>query len=275
MTCYDLFRDHFLAWDSAREEQAASRAAETAAALQGGAGSSSAAAMIPLASANHLSSVTTHSLIASLTAGALARAISATLVTPLELLRTRLQASSALSSADSFSGNLRALRSQVHADGITVLWRGLGSTLWRDVPFSALYFAGYEAMKRAMTGGGLGEGHAKGHGEEFTIAFISGATSGTIAAVATHPFDLVKTRLQAARSTPNSSSNSASASFRQAGRAGRAMPTSTTAIVRSIYAAEGVQGLFRGLSPRVAKVAPACGVMIASFEVVGRFLADM
>ena len=38
-------------------------------------------------------------------------------------------------------------------------------------------------------------------------------------------------------------------------------------------AKEGMAGLFKGMTPRIAKVAPACGVMIASFEVVGRVLA--
>jgi solute carrier family 25, member 39/40 len=33
-----------------------------------------------------------------------------------------------------------------------------------------------------------------------------------------------------------------------------------------IYQAHGVQGLFSGLAPRLFKVAPACAIMIATFE---------
>ena len=29
---------------------------------------------------------------------------------------------------------------------------------------------------------------------------------------------------------------------------------------------EGMQGLWRGLIPRIAKVAPACGIMIGAYE---------
>ena len=37
--------------------------------------------------------------------------------------------------------------------------------------------------------------------------------------------------------------------------------------------AEGVPGLFRGLSPRLAKVAPACGIMMGAFEAASRLLS--
>ena len=263
MTCYDFFRGELLDWDRRRMTPGVD-------AIPSPAWRSDSTAQPNGKDKDLVATVTTHSLLASLVAGALSRAISATLVTPLELVRTRLQAATAASSSLSggsslLTSNLRVLRAEVRDLGPRVLWRGLGSTLWRDVPFSALYFAGYEAFKRLLAGGGLGEGSAKGPKEEFTVAFVSGAASGTIAAVATHPFDLVKTRLQAVARTPASASGQRAAVSPAAGR--------TATILRQIYRAEGLQGLFRGLSPRVAKVAPACGIMIASFEVVSRLLS--
>ena len=118
----------------------------------------------------------------SLVAGALARSISATLVTPLELVRTRLQASHARSS---FSSVFSPLMREVQMEGVGVLWRGLGATLWRDVPFSALYFTGYELGKVLLTGAGFGENKASSFWTEFSSSFVVGAGSGCIAAVAT------------------------------------------------------------------------------------------
>ena len=193
-------------------------------------------------------------LVASLVSGAGARSISATLVTPLELLRTRLQASHGPSS---FQSVIQPLYREVQQHGLRVLWRGLSATLWRDVPFSAIYFAGYEGGKVLFTGAGFGESPSSTFWHEFGVSFTVAATSGCVAAVATHPFDLVKTRLQAEHEN----------------RHARVSSRSLFHTLRRMFAAEGVPGLFRGLSPRLAKVAPACGIMMGAFEAASRLLS--
>ncbi|GAW06121.1 mitochondrial carrier [Lentinula edodes] len=50
--------------------------------------------------------------------------------------------------------------------------------------------------------------------------------------------------------------------------------TATFPLVKHIIQSEGVSTLFVGLAPRIAKIAPACGIMIACFEGVGRLLSD-
>jgi solute carrier family 25 protein 39/40 len=45
------------------------------------------------------------------------------------------------------------------------------------------------------------------------------------------------------------------------------------AVAREILAHEGVSGLFTGLIPRILKVAPACAIMIASYEYCKRFFS--
>lgn len=263
MTCYDHFRAFFLSLGEAP------------------ASVSPTAALLPPAAT---SNITSHTLLASLASGALSRAVSATLVTPLELVRTRLQASDV---SHSLSSIVSSLSSQVRSQGPSVLFRGLPTTLWRDVPFSAIYFMGYETLKRYMTGGsGLGEGEAKGGLEEFRVAFVSGAVSGSVAAVVTHPFDLVKTRLQAAGhsggtqqkggSVGSSGNSNSSASARTAtatATAQRSTSQQTMGALKAIMREEGWRGMFKGLSPRVAKVAPACGLMIGSYEAVGTIFA--
>ncbi|KAJ7837545.1 mitochondrial carrier domain-containing protein [Mycena olivaceomarginata] len=181
-----------------------------------------------------------------LSAGILARSTITTIMSPLELVRTNLQSTPANPlSPNTLRSVLRCVRGQVHDHGVRFLWRGLGATLWRDVPFSGLYWAGYETSKSTFRRHGL-----SGAG----VAFFSGAFSGMTAALVTNPFDVLKTRRQALiMSKPSAKSSSIPLLLR---------------IVRT----EGASALFTGLFPRVAKIAPACGIMIACYEGIGKFL---
>ena len=80
-------------------------------------------------------------------------------------------------------------------------------------------------------------------------SFASGAVSGMIAALITTPFDVAKTQSQV-------------------------NPTNDNMIMsmRKIVLEEGVEGLFRGVIPRIAKTAPACAIMISVYEVGNRKL---
>lgn len=119
---------------------------------------------------------TTYLTCVPLVAGSLSRTVVAALVSPLELLRTRLQSSTSRTTVTEISKTLRA------NGGWKSAWRGLPPTLWRDVPFSGIYWAGYEGIKRSLTGGkGMGESTEDlSVWEEFTIAFVSGAGSGMV-----------------------------------------------------------------------------------------------
>jgi solute carrier family 25 protein 39/40 len=179
-----------------------------------------------------------------LISGILARTCITSLTSPLELLRTNLQ-STPLSpdNPHTLASVMSNIRSLVRSQGALSLWRGLGPTLWRDVPFSGLYWAGYETFKSMF--------ERRGH-RGAQVAFISGSISGTTAALLTSPFDVLKTRRQALLMTATGS---------------RGRSTSSLSVLARIIRTEGVPTLFAGLTPRMAKIAPACGIMIACYEV--------
>ncbi|KAF8807462.1 mitochondrial carrier [Phlegmacium glaucopus] len=183
-----------------------------------------------------------------LVAGVLARSAISTMVSPLELIRTNLQSTPpSPENPHTLRSVLSSVRTLVQKNGFQFMWRGLGPTLWRDVPFSGFYWASYETWKRAFT--------KRGH-EGTWVAFTSGAISGTSAAVITSPFDVLKTRRQALIMSPSIYKVS----------------SSTFPLLLRIFQTEGPSALFAGIIPRIVKIAPACGLMIASFEGVGRFL---
>uniref|UniRef100_A0A671K7B5 Mitochondrial glutamate carrier 1 n=1 Tax=Sinocyclocheilus anshuiensis TaxID=1608454 RepID=A0A671K7B5_9TELE len=80
-------------------------------------------------------------------------------------------------------------RELLHTQGIQGLYKGLGATLLRDVPFSVIYFPLFANLNK------LGK-PSPDEAAPFYWSFISGCVAGSTAAVAVNPCDVVKTRLQ-------------------------------------------------------------------------------
>ncbi|XP_020290927.1 solute carrier family 25 member 40-like [Pseudomyrmex gracilis] len=175
-------------------------------------------------------------------AGGIARVWAATLVSPVELIRTKMQ-----SQKLNYAEITQALKTVIKYNGIPGLWMGLSSTLLRDVPFSAIYWLNYETIKSFTS--------------QHTFAFnlAAGATAGSIAAFVTIPFDVVKTHRQIEMGEKEIYSEKPIRS------------SSTWRTLQRIYYQNGVKGLFSGLIPRLIKVAPACAIMISTFEHGKRF----
>ncbi|XP_036445078.1 solute carrier family 25 member 39 isoform X1 [Colossoma macropomum] len=178
-----------------------------------------------------------------LIAGGLARLGAVTVISPLELVRTKMQ-----SRQLSYSELRVCIRSAVTQNGWLSLWRGWGPTVLRDVPFSALYWFNYELVKAELCD------RYSGPQASFAVSFTAGAVSGAIAAVMTLPFDVVKTR----RQIQLGEMDTLGAPLKK--------PSSTWHIMKNIWSEVGYRGLFAGLFPRVIKVAPACAVMISTYE---------
>mmetsp|Transcript_28437 Transcript_28437/g.92140 ORF Transcript_28437/g.92140 Transcript_28437/m.92140 type:complete len:376 (-) Transcript_28437:2069-3196(-) len=210
---------------------------------------------------------------APLLAGTVARSSTVVAIAPLELVRTQMQAQ-----RSRLGAVVGALGGAVREHGARSLFRGLFPTLLRDVPFSALYWMGYETIKRAITPCAAAASAAEGGdvpagsdgSSTFLRAFAAGAGSGMVAAAVTTPFDVVKTRMQADIFTASASGTSAGGAV-PPGPAAASLTLSqqsrlTAQLLRSIVRHEGPRALFAGLTARVAKVAPACAIMIGSYE---------
>ncbi|KAJ7989491.1 hypothetical protein DPEC_G00305100 [Dallia pectoralis] len=187
-----------------------------------------------------------------LVAGALARLGAVSVISPLELVRTKMQ-----SQKLTYSELNACIRSSVAQGGWLSLWRGWGPTVLRDVPFSALYWFNYELVKARLC-----EQHNVSQAT-FSISFTAGAISGAVAAIFTLPFDVVKTRRQIQLGEMETLGVPVKKT------------TSTWHIMRGIWGDLGYRGLFAGFLPRVIKVAPACAVMISTYEFGKTFFQTM
>lgn len=249
-----------------------------------------------------------HPWVATSVAGAVARMVSATVVSPLELARTNLQAGSQYKSV---FGVLHDVRCRY---GIAAWWRGLGPTLVRDAPFSAIYWSSYELLKSEKRSP-LPKRMFR-PGNELLTYLAAGVGAGSLAALCTIPADVVKTRRQTglmgdflqpdmttqqhmhvhnhlhhhhhrhhapARSSVSAMTQcvdgchttTAASSTGKATASGAGRGVTSIGVVQEIIATEGLRGLFKGVGPRMAKIAPACAIMMGTFETVKRYLGDI
>jgi len=189
---------------------------------------------------------------APLLAGGVGRAVAVTACAPLEVVRTRVQAgfNQTRGSSSSSTSIGSALKDILQNEGPRALFRGLESTLWRDVPFSAFYWLGVEVVREKFLQRGFLKDSAY---QSPLVALMASSISGTAAAFITTPFDVVKTRRQVQQAF--------------SGRNG-----SLWKDLVSLARSEGTASLFTGSTPRVVRVAPACSIMLGTYELTKQWL---
>jgi len=140
---------------------------------------------------------------------------------PLDTIKTRLQA-------------------RRHGERVALfrgLYRGVGGNLLGVAPASAVFFAAYEPMKRALGAGGDAGG---GEGGGVRAHLTAGATAGLASSLIRVPTEVIKTR-------------------RQVG-------TSAASSLRGILAAHGVMGLFAGYWSFLLRDLPFDAIEFAGYE---------
>ncbi|XP_068191780.1 mitochondrial glutamate carrier 1-like [Antennarius striatus] len=141
-------------------------------------------------------------------------------------------------------------RELLRTQGVTALYRGLGATLLRDIPFSVVYFPLFAHLHR------LGQRSSDDPSVPFHWSFMSGCLAGCIAAIAVSPCDVVKTRLQSLRKGVNEENYNG-----------------VVDCVRKILRKEGPRAFLKGASCRALVIAPLFGIaQVVYFVGVGEYL---
>ena len=250
-------------------------------------------------SSNTLSNNTFNSWVIPLVGGSTARLVATTVTAPLEYLRT-VQAANvvsnshnrttspsrshhlhrgrrslvAIASTGTGAGGTGVLEPLRHIwqneGGFRALFRGLGPLLWRDLPFSAIYWLCLEQLRELQP---IHPSSSTPSSPALAIRnFGHGAVAGIVASIATAPADVVKTRYQARTAAAGFAAVTTLGRGRTAS-AGATTSTSTKptitpiGILRDIVAHQGgLTRLWRGSLARTSKVALSCAIMIASYE---------
>ena len=162
-------------------------------------------------------------------------------LTPVELLKCRMQLQNMLpKEKQEFTGVLDCARKTIKKGGLPALFDGHTATLAREVPGNAAWFGFYNMSLRAMTP----EGHTKADLPGWKVA-LAGAIGGVTYWTAFFPADVVKTRMQT------------DAHYKKLG------------LVKGLgvlWKEEGIRGLYKGWSITAVRAFPANAIIFYVYE---------
>uniref|UniRef100_A0A1D1Z5E5 Putative mitochondrial 2-oxoglutarate/malate carrier protein n=1 Tax=Anthurium amnicola TaxID=1678845 RepID=A0A1D1Z5E5_9ARAE len=186
-------------------------------------------------------------------AGLLAGGIGAAVGNPADVAMVRMQADGRLPAAQrrNYRGVGDAISRMVRAEGVGSLWRGSSLTVNRAMLVTASQLATYDQVKEAVLESGA---MADGMGTHVAASFAA----GFVAAVASNPVDVVKTRVMNMRVEPG-------ATPPYAGALDCALKT-----VR----AEGPAALYKGFVPTVSRQGPFTVVLFVTLEQLRKLLPN-
>ncbi|KAL6940624.1 hypothetical protein ACO0QE_004536 [Hanseniaspora vineae] len=194
--------------------------------------------------------------------GCLAGGTSVLFTYPMDLVKTRLSIQTALGSK-SKNGNskppgmVKLLRDTYkHEGGLPALYRGIYATCLGVVPYVALNFQIYEALKFLYINH-IGRNGKESFNDVHKLCF--GAISGGLGQIIIYPFDLLRRRFQIL-------------TMKQAGQDIGFHYTGVADALVQIGRKEGFKGYYKGLAANLFKVVPSTAVQWWTYEFVVNLL---
>lgn len=171
-------------------------------------------------------------------------------VNPMEVIKIRLQAQhhslADPQNAPKYRSAPHALFTVVKEEGITALYRGVSLTALRQGTNQAANFTAYSQLKQFLQNvqPQFGDTTLPAY-QTTTIGLISGA----MGPFSNAPIDTVKTRLQRTPAAP-----------------GQTALSRISGITGDLFKQEGVRAFYKGITPRVMRVAPGQAVTFTVYE---------
>lgn len=175
-----------------------------------------------------------HHPIANGVAGGVATMMHDAIVTPLDVVKQRLQLYQS-----KHTGVVRTLMHVARTGGVRAFYASYPTTVLMNVPFMSVHFATYETLKVLLKRRDV-------HGTPKHI--LAGAGAGALGGVISNPLDIIKTRLQLQ------------------GVSGSPRYASARAAARDIFAKEGPMAFWKGTSARALYYAPGAAVSWSMYE---------
>jgi solute carrier family 25 citrate transporter 1 len=171
-------------------------------------------------------------------------------VTPMDCLKIRVQAARASmtdpAEAAKYKNLFTAASTLIKEEGPRALYKGVGFTVARQAINQAVNFTGYQYIKDALH---------KAQPELDALPtwqnLLAGGASGALGPLANQPIDTLKTRIQRTRILPGSEMEKMTGWQRG------------TYLFNDILKNEGWRSFYKGVTPRVLRVAPGQAITFA------------
>lgn len=162
--------------------------------------------------------------------------VACTVRVPTEVIKQRMQ-------TKQFTKTSAAVSHVLKTEGILGLYRGFLSTVAREIPFTCIQFPLYEYFKKSYA-------HVKGRRTEPYEAALMGSLAGAIAAAATTPLDVCKTRIMLSMKNQQNVKHY----------------DGIISTMKRIAAEEGPRALFSGIGPRVMWISIGGSIFLGVYE---------
>lgn len=179
------------------------------------------------------------SLSASL-AGLVSAVPEATIVTPMQVIKVRLQA---IEHLGRYNGPVDCIKKTLQAEGVRAFAVGLGPTLWRNGVWNTIYFGTMHWLKTFLP-------ESKSHSMQAIQTLTTGFAGAVFATCFNAPFDVVKSRFQSQLHVPG-------------------VPLKyqyTIPSLVTIWKEEGFTSCYKGFQPKAIRMGLGGAVAMASFE---------
>ncbi|KAF8377350.1 hypothetical protein HHK36_030727 [Tetracentron sinense] len=193
-------------------------------------------------------------LVRKIAAGLIAGGIGAAVGNPADVAMVRMQADGRLPIAQrrNYKSVVDAITQMSKQEGVTSLWRGSSLTVNRAMIVTASQLASYDQIKETILEKGLMK---DGLGTHVTASFAA----GFVAAVASNPVDVIKTRVMNMVVEPGAAPPYAGA---------------LDCAVKTVRA-EGPMALYKGFIPTISRQGPFTVVLFVTLEQVRKIFKDL
>ncbi|KAG1466821.1 hypothetical protein G6F56_004616 [Rhizopus delemar] len=198
-----------------------------------------------------------------ITAGAASGALASIILTPVELIKCKLQvqvgAAAVASSYQQFTGPFHVIQHVIRSHGITGFYRGFLATLLRETGGGAFWFGTYEFVCAQFVKKRQAETNKPFLKKDLSPVelMIGGGLGGMAYNASLFPVDVIKSQMQTDEQLMSAKGQR---TFCQT--------------AKDIYSAGGYKAFYRGCGITVARSAPTSAIIFLTYELLNRYFGS-